>query len=325
MQTTPIVGHKLQIENLLEDLSGSNVSHAYLFAGPRHVGKFTVAKWFAKTLLTSGAKNPEAAQAISDQVDRLIHPDLFVLDQLWIEEQCEDFDVIGKSSNIPQQHRSKAKAKTDTISIEDVRVLHERLFEIGTGTWRCCLIRSIERMQTEAANALLKMLEEPPQGVVFILTTESPSAVLPTILSRTRMLRFYHLSRVELLPLVEGLEPEESHFLLRRAQGAPGIVRRLRDDPDFLREEKLTAGQAAEFWRSASLMERLQLLKPLAERGEAADAFVLHLALALREEDSAERLRLSRSLHDLIRGLKTNAQRKLLAQRFALEIEGTNV
>ena len=317
----PILGHTVQTASLLDDISSGNVSHAYLFAGAPHIGKFTVAKWFAKTLLQAG-KNPEAAQSVSDQVDRLIHPDLFVLDQLWIEGKCEDFDVIARSSNIPQQHRSKKPtAKTDTIGVEDVRVLQDRLFEIGTGAWLCCLIRSIERMHTEAANALLKMLEEPPQGVVFLLTTESPSAVLPTILSRARVLRFFPLSRPEMQPLIESAPEDEAQFLLRRAQGAPGIIRKLRDNPDAMREEKLLFSKAAEFWRSSSLMERLHIMKPLAERGEESDALLLHLALALRAESPENLTACSASLHDLIAGLKTNAQRKLLAQKFVLSLE----
>lgn len=325
MPTTEILGHTVQTAGLLDDIASGNVSHAYLFSGAAHLGKFTVAKWFAKILLQNG-KSGEAAESISDQVDRLIHPDLFVLDQLWIEEKCEDFNVIAKSSNIPQQHRAKKPvAKTDSISVEDVRVLQERLFEIGTGAWRCCLIRKAERMHAEAANTLLKMLEEPPQGMVFLLTTESPAALLPTILSRARVVRFFPVSRKELAPLVESVPEDEAQFLLRVAQGAPGIVQRLRDNPDAMRAEKMLSGKAVEFWRSSSLMERLQITRPLGERGEESDALLLHLALALRTESPSNIAACSTSLHELIVGFKTNAQRKLLAQRFVLSLEDAKV
>ena len=144
-----------------------------------------------------------AKERMYDQIDRLIHPDYFQLDQLWIEDVCEDPAVIGCTTNIPQKHRQEVKAKTNEIGIEDIRALHERLYEIGTGQYRCCVIRSAERMREAAGNALLKILEEPPKGVVFILTSEFPSLLLPTLHSRMRQLRFTRLSQDALKPLVK--------------------------------------------------------------------------------------------------------------------------
>ena len=153
----PILGHRAELEALNQDLAQGNVANAYLFSGARHLGKFSVAKWFAKELMCVGYSADEQ-QALGDQIQKLLHPDLLVIDQLWMEDKCEDFAVIAQSSNVPQQHRQKAGAKTDTISIDDVRSLQERLHEVGSGAYRCCLIRSAERMHAEAVNALLKIL-----------------------------------------------------------------------------------------------------------------------------------------------------------------------
>ena len=76
--------------------------------------------------------------------------------------------------------------------------------------------------------------------------------------------------------------------------------------------------QAQSFWQSRKLSERLSTLMPLHERGEESDKFLLHLALTLRELPPAERRNSLSALLRLIRGLKTNAQRQLLAQQFAL-------
>src|SRR3989338_1286691 len=93
-----IVGHATELAQLSEDIDSGNVVHAYLFSGPRHLGKFTVAQWFSRKLLTTGVEDL-AQERIVDQIDRLIHPDYFQLDQLWIEDVCEDPAVIGRTSN----------------------------------------------------------------------------------------------------------------------------------------------------------------------------------------------------------------------------------
>lgn len=318
--SSSIIGHTSQIESLLQDLSADNVAHAYLLLGRAHIGKFTVAKWFARTLLLSDARDEAAGERIEHEIDHLLHPDLLVIDQLWMEDVCEDFEQLAKSSNVPQQHRAKAGAKTDTISIDDIRALQDRLLEVGRSRYRCCLIREAARLQEEAVNALLKILEEPPPGVVFLLTAESSASLLPTLISRSRVMRFSALPQREMAPLVGDVSEEDAAFLLRLAQGAPGVILRLKRDPDALRSARLRYASALSFWGSTSLSERLTLLAPLLERGEEASQLLLHLALSLREDQSSSLSQRSQELHRLIHALHTNASRPLLVQRFALSI-----
>jgi len=318
MAGTEIVGHRQQTESLLEDLRTGNVAHAYLFVGKRHVGKFTVARWFAKTLLLVDAKDDEARHRTEHAVDRLLHPDLFVLDKLWIEDQQEDLDELSRFTNLPQQHRAKAHARTDTISIDDVRVLQERLHDVRAGTYRCCVIRSMERMQAEAVNALLKILEEPPPGVVFILTADAVESLLPTLVSRSRVIHFSPLPHAELAPLLKKQTQEDVQFILRVAQGAPGTVLRLRDDSDALRKERQLYANATAFWHAPTLSERLQSLDALSDRNPEAERMLFHLALSLRSEPADVVPDLSAALHVLLHDLETNVSRPLAIQRFAL-------
>ena len=312
-----IVGHTEQLDALRTDIASGNVSHAYLFHGPAHLGKMTTAIWFARELLRAGVG--DGALAMTDhQIERLTHPDLFVLDQLWMEEACEDWNVIARTSNVPQVHREKAGAKTDTISIDDIRELHDRLHEKGLSRYRCCVIRSVDRMQDNASNVLLKILEEPPAGLVFILTADSSASLLPTIVSRARVMPFHRVADRALLPLLSGAAEDDRQFILALAQGAPGIVYALKDDPDALRHHRLQQSAAGAFWRSASLSERLQYLEPVLKRGKDADDFLLHLALALRQQ-SASHPHASRALMELLRGFETNAHRQILSQRFAMQ------
>lgn len=315
-----ILGHQTQIAELEDDVRHDNVAHAYLLSGPRHLGKFTIAKWFSRELLSIGATDEEEKKVISARVDRLLHPDYLQLDQLWIEDVCEDPDIIARSTNIPQHHRKESKAKTNEIRIDDIRVLQERLYEVGERRHRCCVIRAAERMGEAATNGLLKILEEPPDGVVFILTTESPSSLRPTLLSRVRQMRFFPLSRAELAPILAGVAPDDAHFLLHMAQGAPGVIAELKADPEKLRTERQIHGQATDFWNASSPLSRMQLLKPLHERGDASDRFLLHLALALRERPASAIEAQTAAFNQLASGLRTNAHRKLLSEQFAVSV-----
>ena len=319
MDHSHIIGHARQIAELETDLADSHTAHAYLFAGPANIGKTTVAHWFARELLLRDLSD-EARGAAEAEIDRLLHPDFLVLDDLWIEEVREDWDVIARTSNISQQHRSKAPGimKTDVIGIDDVRVIQQRLYETGHGAVRICLIRGVERMRDEAANAFLKILEEPPPGRVFLLTTDAMSSLLPTTISRTRVFHFQPVAEPQMSPLLRDLPEEEKHFLLHLAQGAPGILKSFIDNPDRLREERLLHSKALSFWKSTSPGERLKLLSALSKRGQEADRFLFHLALTLREHELSRAS--EQAFSRLLQGLETNAHRGLLTEQFAMAI-----
>lgn len=314
-----ILGHKKQLLQLEQDVKVNNLSHAYLFAGAPHVGKTTVAHWFARHILTQNLSDDQK-ERVHHQLEKLIHPDLLVLDQLWMEDRCEDWNVIAQTSNIAQQHRAKAGAKTDSISVEDVRQVQERLHETGELPHRVCIIRGVERMQEAAANAFLKILEEPPKGCVFILTTESLTSLLPTVISRARVLRFERVGDRDIQTLLRDQSEEDASFILHIAQGAPGVAFNLMNDPEALRAEKTLHAQAVGFWDAPTLFDRLNNLESLSDRGEKSDRYMFHLALALRESGDYSPTR-ERAFMHLLQGLKTNAHRTLQIQEFAFACE----
>lgn len=312
-----IVGHKKQLMQLEQDLASGNLAHAYLFAGTPHLGKMTVAHHFARRILLKDVP-ADQHEFLLQQFGKLIHPDLLVLDQLWMEERMEDWDEIAKSSNVPQQHRAKDGLKSDAIAIDDIRAIQHRLQETGNLPHRVCIIRGIGRMQDSAANAFLKILEEPPEGRVFILTAESLASVLPTVTSRTRVLRFERTGDRDLQELLQhsSLSPDDQSFVLHVAQGAPGTAIKLMNDPDALRAEQLLHTQAVSFWGASNTHNRLKQLSPLVEKGDEAERFLFHLALALREVPDYSHDQ-ERALSELIASLKTNAHRTLQIQTFA--------
>ncbi len=319
-----IAGHTKQRGELLKDIASGNVAHAYLFSGPGNIGKTTVARWFAWRLLVDHLP-PDQAESVRIQMEKFIQPDFLCLDALWIEEVNEDWTVIGQSSNVPQQHRTKdTPARTDTIGIDDLRMLSERLQATGESPHVCCIIRGIERMQPTAATSFLKILEEPPSRVVFILTTDSLTTLLPTILSRVRTLRFAPLKKNEMIPLLQGCDNEDAGFALHIAQGAPGTLIRLLDDPDLLRGSKQLHSQARQFWQTKSLKDRLSWLLKAAEKKQLIDDVLMHLGLTLKEyPDAAKRTKMVRAYSVLARELTTNAHRALIMERFALAVQAS--
>ncbi|PIP65077.1 hypothetical protein COU77_01215 [Candidatus Peregrinibacteria bacterium CG10_big_fil_rev_8_21_14_0_10_49_16] len=301
-----IIGHQVQLAELQSNLDVGNIAHAYLFSGPRHVGKLTVAKWFAGRLLQEDAGR------------LLIHPDCLVLDRLWIENVQEDWEEVGKYSNMPQVHRSKQpKAKTDSIGIDDIRVIQQRLQETSMrGHYRCCIIRSVERMQDAAVNALLKMLEEPPAGCVLLLTTQKASSVLPTILSRVRVVEFRAVADKDLLPFLAEYSAAKQHVLLRLAQGAPGKILQWQEHPKEVERYVHLFTLARQVYSKTSAHERMQALALLEKKGEEAGEFLKLLFIALQDLRPAALVEWESTLRELAENLSLNVNRTLAIQHF---------
>lgn len=317
-----ILGHEKQRGQLLQDIAKGNVAHAYLLAGPKHLGKFTVARWFAAQLLSDSVPADERS-TVREKIERMIHPDFLSLDQLWIEGVMEDWAMISQTSNVPQQHRAKeTTAKSDSISIDDIRELSARLHATGDSPYLCCIIRSVERMPAAAATSFLKILEEPPKRVVFLLTTEDLPALLPTLVSRTRTMHFRPLPAVQMRTLLTTADDEEAGLALHLAQGAPGALIRLQQDPEELRLSKQLHAQAKQFWQTKSIKDRLAWLMPFgtSEKTELPEV-IRHLGLTLREHpDKTLCPERSKAYMELIRGLQTNAHKGLLLEQFTLAV-----
>lgn len=165
-----IIGHKKQLEFLERNLQEGNLAHAYLFAGPADIGKFTVAKIFAKMIQTEEL-SVEEAHALNGQIEKGIHLDTMVF----------------------------PKGEDDSIKIETVRGILNNLQMSGTARYRVLVMEEIERLTPEAANAMLKMLEEPPSKVIYVFTTSKADLILETIMSRVRRINFGVMNEEDLL------------------------------------------------------------------------------------------------------------------------------
>lgn len=234
----PTTGNEQRLVELEVNLINDQLNHAYLFAGPPEVGKLTVAKFFANQILCSHRACGKCDDCRQFRANS--HPNLTIVDELWVEGVNEDFAAIAQKSNFNQAHRAKnPKAKTDTIHIEDLREVLARLHVTHDG-WQVFVIHNIERMNRETANHFLKTLEEPPPRTIFLLTTSNQPALLSTTVSRCRVLQFsnVHPSAIEKMLARDfpDLNERERTRIVNFSMGKPIRAQRLAADPDIFRE-----------------------------------------------------------------------------------------
>ena len=198
-----VVGQKHITSTLQNAIERGQLAHAYLFCGPRGVGKTTCARIFAKAI---NCLAPDGAEACNEC------------------ESCRSFNE-GRSLNI---HELDAASNN---SVEDIRTLIEQVRIIPqVGRYSVFIIDEVHMLSAAAFNAFLKTLEEPPAHAIFILATTEKHKIIPTILSRCQIYDFNRIrveDSVEYLKYIAGQEKisadEESLNLI--AQKADGGMR----------------------------------------------------------------------------------------------------
>jgi DNA polymerase-3 subunit delta' len=190
--TTAFFGHALAEAALLAGYRSGRVPHAFLIAGPQGIGKATLAYRMARFVLAHpdpSAREVQAANSLAvdagDPVARRIaaqaQPDLLVL-----ERTFNDKGVLHKQ-----------------IAVEDIRRTVAFFGSTaGEGGWRIAIVDAVDDLNRAGANALLKVLEEPPQRALLLLVSHSAARVLPTLRSRCRILTLRPLADAEVAQAV---------------------------------------------------------------------------------------------------------------------------
>ena len=213
-----LIGHEAAEAMLLQAYRSGRLPHAWLFSGPRGIGKATLAFRFARFLFADGAAAgglfaaPPASLAVAPEhaVFRRVssggHADLLVV------ERSVD---------------PKRKKLRSEIVVDDTRAIAGFLrLTPAEGAWRVVIVDGADMMNRNAANALLKILEEPPQKALLLLVSDNPGRLLPTIRSRCRILGLKPLADTEVRDALARYRPDlaagDRAVLAQLAEGSIG-------------------------------------------------------------------------------------------------------
>ena len=252
-----IVGHDHAIDILRRTLAAQQVRHAYLFAGPQHIGKSLLASRFAQTLLCIGGEDPHVAP----------------------QDPCNHCLACRKvqHGNHPDVHIITRSPDKQAILIEQVRALqNDAARRSMEGRRNIFIIQDAHEMNVQAANCLLKTLEEPEQDVVLLLTVPDPSLLLTTILSRVQLIPMQLLTASQIRQALRDrweVESEEAELIAALAAGRMGWAVQAVEDEEMLaerREQLDLLGKAL----AANKVQRFEIVQRLGTDGEKLRALL---------------------------------------------------
>lgn len=234
-----IVGHQKILQFLNICIDNNKLSHAYIFYGPPHIGKTTVAQYFAANLMCDSGK--ACGRCVNcKQILKRIHPDVY-----WISTTFGTEVVKGK------------------IGIDCIRqVINVLSLEPFSARFKFAIIERAENLTNQAANAFLKFLEEAPSKTIIILITRNFYQILPTLRSRCQILRFSLPPEKEIIRFLKTkfkLDLETIERILALSLSIPGLAIDLAQNPESLIDYEKKLDKVISFLSAHSFEDRLRL------------------------------------------------------------------
>jgi DNA polymerase III subunit delta' len=305
MYNWKIIGHKKQLEMIEHDIESDSLAHAYLFAGPSSIGKFAIAKMFVNILQCNNNLCNECPTC--KQLQAGSHADTIVI-----------------------------KDEGGSIKIEQIRDVIARLQMTNQANYKVLLIDGAQRLTPEAANCLLKTLEEPPQNTIIIMTTSNVREILPTIISRIRLIKFSSYSqkflKEKLGPVYPDADEETLEQVCSLSMGKSGKAIKLLEDSDLLASYRTMYNMLCEFLEDKPLHAKFKLVEEIIADDRDTKEFLevfthlvrsrLHKGLEaqiLTDEKRDRYLHILSSLEETRGLLKRNINARLALESLALK------
>ena len=251
-----VVGHECAVDLLRRSLASKRIGHAYLLSGPRGVGKRTLALAFARALNCETA-GPGAGPSLSGVGDAAEPPC----------GACRRCRLIAEGKH-PEVRVVGVQPPHKVIRVADVESIQaDAALRPADAFRKVYVIEGAELLHLDAANRMLKTIEEPPPSVVIVLTTVDPEATLETIVSRCQHVRLRPLpaDRLAHEMCTRGLAPERAQLLAALAEGAVGRALALAAD-DAVLERRTRLLDDLDGLVGANRVERLQYARTLGDR-----------------------------------------------------------
>jgi len=245
-ETTALFGHHGAEQTLLNAYRSGQIPHAWLLGGPAGVGKATLAYRMARFVLAHS--NP-----LGSDVQRA--------ETLWVDPSNAVTGQVAAGAHggllILERTLNDKGVMRNVITVDETRETISFFGSTAAGEgWRVCIVDTVDELNPNAANALLKVLEEPPQQSLFLLVSHAPARVLPTILSRCRKLLLRPLDKADVVrAAAEAASITADDPMLTEASGAA--------DGSVARALMLLGGDTLKLrQRTAALLETLPHVDP---------------------------------------------------------------
>ncbi len=306
-----IVGQAAAVARLQTGLAGNRRPHAYLFAGPRGVGRRTTAIAFARTLLCGEPVSDDSGRHACGQC-----PDC----TMQAAGSHPDFQLVAKEL---AQYHDDASVRARVMQNLSIDVIKSFLIDpayraASRGRGKVFIVREADLMSIAAQNALLKTLEEPPPGVTIILLCQRPEQMLPTTQSRCSTVRFGPLPREFIAAKLaeKGVTPDEADFWAAYTEGSVGRALDLAGQGFYEVKREVVEGLAEMGPAGGALGERLvaltdSLATQAVSAAKKADGSSLSKNLASRRAAGAMLELIASAFRDAMR-LATGAETPLI-------------
>ena len=213
-----IHGHELAVRLLWDALGQGRLHHAYLFSGPAHVGKRTLAIQLAQAVNCAEPDPPCGRCASCQRISLGHHTDIRILT---LDAAVPDAEAAAQGQEDAEGPDARASIGLDAVHA----LLSMAYLKPYEGRTHVFIIEDADRLTNAAANALLKLLEEPPPELLLVLLTANMDAVLPTIISRCQVLELRPLPLERVAALLQeqhGTSPESARQIARLSKGCVG-------------------------------------------------------------------------------------------------------